>query len=93
MNTISTYTYRQKYFQTTLQEVLKKALVAEKICTVDNSDVKRIENTYGYQPTEAITGIKGTYTVYTYKTNDDNLKVEQEVKIAEHIYDLEKVLN
>ncbi len=92
MNTISTQTYRQKYFQTTLQEVLKKALVAEKICTVDNSDVKRIENPYGSQPTAAITGITGTYSVSTYTTTDDTLTVDQEIKIAEHIYDFEKVL-
>ncbi len=92
MNTTSTSTYRQKYFQTTLQEVLKKALVAEKICTVDNSDVKRIENPYGSQPTAAVTGINGTYAVSTYTTTDDTLTVDNEVKIAEHIYDFEKVL-
>lgn len=92
MNTISTYTYRQKYFSTTLQEVLKKALVTEKICTVDNSDVKRIENPYGSQPTAAVTAINGTYSVSTYTTTDDTLTVDNEVKIAEHIYDFEKVL-
>jgi hypothetical protein len=92
MNTISTFTYRQKYFATTMQEVLKKALVAEKICSVDNSDVKRIENPYGSQPTAAITGITGTYAVSTYTSTDDTLTVDQEVKIAEHIFDFEKVL-
>lgn len=92
MNTISTYTYRQKYFKTTLQEVLKKALVAEKICTVDNSDVKRIENPYGSQPTAAVTAINGTYSVSTYTTTDDTLTVDNEVKIAEQIYDFEEVL-
>jgi hypothetical protein len=92
MNTISTYTYRQKYFSTTLQEVLKKALVAEKICTVDNSDVKRIENPYGSQPTAAVTAINGTYSVSTYTTTDDTLTVDNEVKISEHVFDFEKIL-
>lgn len=92
MNTISTFTYRQKYFKTTLQEVLKKALVAEKICTVDNSDVKRIENPYGSQPTAAVTAINGTYAVSTYTTTDDTLTVDNEVKVSEHIFDFEEVL-
>lgn len=92
MNTISTYTYRQKYFKTTLAEVLKVALVAEKICTVDNSDVKRIENPYGSQPTAAVTAINGTYAVSTYTTTDDTLTVDNEVKISEHIFDFEEVL-
>jgi hypothetical protein len=92
MNTISTFTYRQKYFKTTLAEVLKKALVAEKICTVDNSDVKRIENPYGSQPTAAVTAINGTYAVSTYTTTDDTLTVDNEVKISEHIFDFEEVL-
>ena len=92
MNSISTFTYRQKYFTTTLGEVLKKALVAEKICTVDNSDVKRIENPYGSQPTAAVTAINGTYSVSTYTTTDDTLTVDNEVKIAEQIYDFEDVL-
>lgn len=92
MNTISTFTYRQKYFKTTLQEVLKKALVAEKICTVDNSDVKRIENPYGSRPTAAVTAINGTYAVSTYTTTDDTLTVDNEVKVSEHIFDFEEVL-
>jgi len=92
MNTISTFTYRQKYFKNTLQQLLRRALIAEAICDVDNSDVKRIENPYGSQPTAAVTGITGTYAVSTYTTTDDTLTVDQEVKIAEHIFDFEKVL-
>lgn len=93
MNTISTETNRQKYFASTLQIVLRKALVAEKICNVDRSDIKRIENPYGSQPTAAVTSINGTYSVSTYTTTDDTLTVDNEVKIAEHIYDFEKVLS
>lgn len=92
MNNISTFTYRQKYFQNTLAIVLRKALVAEKICTVDRSDVKRIENPYGSQPTAAVTAINGTYSISTYTTTDDTLTVDNEVKVAEHIFDFEEIL-
>lgn len=92
MNTISTYTYRQKYFKNTLDIVLRKALVAEKICTVDKTDVKRIENPYGSQPTATVSAITGTYAIDTYTTTDDTLTVDNEVKVANHIYDFEQVL-
>ncbi len=93
MNTVSTYTYRQKYFKTTLQELLRRALIAEAICDTDNSDVKRIENPYGSQPTAAVTGLTGTYAIDTYTTTDDTLTVDQEVKVAEHVKDFEDVLS
>lgn len=93
MNTISTYTYRQKYFKTTLQELLRRALIAEAICDTDNSDSKRIENPYGSQATAAVTGLTGTYDVSTFTTTDDTLTVDQEVKVAEHVKDFEDVLS
>lgn len=92
MNTISTFTYRQKYFKTTLDQLLRRALVAEAICNVDRSDVKRIENPYGSQPTAAVTSINGTYSVSTYTTTDDTLTVDNEIKVAEHIFGFEKIL-
>jgi len=93
MNTISTFTYRQKYFRTTLDELLKRALIAEKICNVDNSDVKRIENPYGSAPTAAVTAINGTYSVSTYTTTDDTLTVDNEVKVSEHIFGFEEIMS
>lgn len=93
MNTISTYTYRQKYFKTTLDELLKRALVAEAICSVDRTDIKRIENPYGSAPTAAVTAINGTYSVDTYTTTDDTLTVDNEVKVSEHIYGFEEIMS
>jgi hypothetical protein len=93
MNTISTFTYRQKYFRTTLDELLKRALIAEKICNVDNSDVKRIENPYGSAPTASVTAINGTYSVSTYTTTDDTLTVDNEVKVSEHIFSFEEIMS
>ena len=46
VNTLSTYSLRHKYFMSNLQQALQNALVAEKICKVDRSDLKTIENPY-----------------------------------------------
>lgn len=91
-NTISTYTYRQKYMSDTLAQLLRNALVAEKVCDVDRSDSQLIKNPYGSQPTATIGGITGTYTIDTYTTTDDNLTVNQEVKVANHIFGFEDLL-
>ena len=92
-NTISTYTWRQKYFRNTLEQVLRNALVAEKVCDVDRSDSQLIKNPYGSQPTATMTGLTGTYTVDTYTTTDDNLTVNQEVKVANQIFGFESILS
>ena len=46
VNTLSTYSLRHKYFQVNLQQALYNALIAEKICTVDRTDLKTIENVH-----------------------------------------------
>ncbi len=92
-NTISTYTYRQKYVQNTLAEVLRNAIVAEKICNVDRSAAQLIKNPYGSQPTATIGAITGTYAVSDWTTTDDNLTVNQEVKYSEQIYGFEDMLS
>lgn len=97
MNTIGTSTigtsWRHKYFSATLQHVLKHALVAEKICMVDNSDIKYIFNPYSNQPTATVQAIAGTYSVSAYTVTDDSLTVDNEVIYSEHIYDFERVMN
>lgn len=92
-NTISTKTYRDKYMRTTLDTLLRNALVAEKICSVDRSDAKTIQNPYGSQPTVAITALNGTYSVSDFTTTDDTLTVNNEFKISEHIFDFENTLS
>ena len=91
-NTISTLTYRDKYRLSALDQLLRQALVAEKICTVDRSDVKRIESPYGSQPSTVVQAIAGTYTPATYSTTNDTLTVSDEVIVSEHIFDFEQVL-
>ncbi len=77
---------RNKYFQSQYEIVLRKALVAEKICTVDNSDLKTIQNPYGSQPTATVQAVAGTYTVTAWTVTDDYLSVTDEVIYAEQIY-------
>lgn len=93
MNTFSTKTYRDKYRSAALEQALRNALVAEKICQVDRSDAKTIQSPYGSQPTAAVTAINGTYNITAYTTTDDTLTVADEVKYAEHIFDFEDVLS
>lgn len=86
MNTQSTYGARDKYFMSQYDIVLRNALVCEKICDVDNSDVKRIQNPYGSQPTATIQAVAGTYTVSSWTVTDDALTVTDEVIYAEHVF-------
>lgn len=86
MNTQSTYGERDKYFMSQYDIVLRNALVCEKICNVDNSDLKRIQNPYGSQPTATIQAVAGTYTVSAWTVTDDALTVTDEVIYAEHVF-------
>lgn len=88
-NTLSTFTYRKKYFSAMLNTQLRKALVAEAVCNVDNGNSKTIENPYITNFTADITAINGTYAVSDITTTDDTLTVDQEVKWAGHIFDYE----
>lgn len=90
---LSTKTYRDKYRLANLDQLLRAALVAEKICDVDRSDVKTIQNPYGSQPTTVIQTIAGTYTPATYSTTDDTLTVADEFIVAEQVYDFEQTLS
>ena len=86
MNTQSTYGERDKYFQSQYEIVLRNALVSEKICDVDTSDLKRIQNPYGSQPTATIQAVAGTYSVSAWTVTDDALTVTDEVIYSEHIF-------
>lgn len=88
-NTLSTYTLRDKYFKSTLQTQLRNALVCEKICKVDRSDLKRIQNPYITQQTAAIQAVAGTYSVSAMTTTDDALTVTDEVVFGTHVFDFE----
>lgn len=91
-NTLSTKTYRDKYRLANLDTLLRAALVAEKVCIVDRSGVKTIQNPYGNQPTVTVQAIAGTYSVSNYTTTDDTLTVSDEFIVAEQVFDFEQTL-
>lgn len=90
-NTLSTHTLRQKYFKSNLEVALRAALVCEKICRVDRSDLKTIENPYITQQTAAIQAVAGTYSVSAMTTTDDTLTVADEVIFGTHVFDFERL--
>ena len=85
-NTQSTYGNRDAYLKSQYDFVLRNALISEKICDVNRSDVKRIQNPYGSQPTATIQAVAGTYSVTAWTVTDDALTVTDEVIYAEHIF-------
>lgn len=85
-NTQSTYGNRDKYFMSQYDIVLRNALVCEKICQVDRSDAKRIQNPYGSQPTATVQAVAGTYSVTAWTVTDDALTVTDEVIYGEHVF-------
>jgi len=91
-NTNADTSYRAKWFAANLQQTLKAALVAEKICAVDNTDVKYIWNPYGNAPTTVIQAIVGSYVPATYASTLDTLTVADEFIVSEHIHDFESVM-
>lgn len=92
-NTISDKTWRDKYRLATIDELLRRSLIAEAICDVDRGDAKTIQNPYGSQPTAVVQALTGTYSPATFTTTDDELEVDNEVVVAEHIYDFENILS
>src|SRR3990167_10925346 len=88
-NTLSTYSLRHKYFMANLQQALQNALVAEKICKVDRTDLKTIENPYITATTATIQAVAGTYTTSAMTVTDDALSVGDEIFDASHVYDFE----
>lgn len=94
MNTIGTGTYgsawRAKYFSSNLQQVLRNALVAEKVCNVDRSNSFYIHNPYSNQPTATVQAVAGTYSVSAWTTTDDSLTITDEAIYGEHVFDFEK---
>ena len=90
-NTLSTYSLRHKYFSSNLHQALRNALVAEKICKVDRTDLKTIENPYITATTAAIQAVAGTYTTSAMTVTDDALSANDEVIDATHVYRFESL--
>ncbi len=88
-NTLSTYSLRHKYFSAGLQQALRNSLIAEKVCRVDRSDLKTIENPYITATSATIQAVAGTYSPAAMTVTDDSLSVNDEVVDATHIFDFE----
>jgi hypothetical protein len=88
-NTLSTYSLRHKYFSSNLEVALRNALISEKICNIDRSELKTIENPYITNQTATIQTVTGTYTPAAMTVTDDALSVNDEVYASTHIYDFE----
>lgn len=91
MSTLSTHTLRQRYFKSNLETALRSALIAEKICRVDRTDQKTVENPYITQQSAAIQAVAGTYSVSAMTTTDDTLTVADEVIFGTHVFDFERL--
>lgn len=90
---VSTQVYRNKYRLATLDKLLRNALVAEKVCAVDRTAAKTIQNPYGSQPTTTAQALTGTYSTAAFTLTDDTLTVADEFVVAEHVYDFENSLS
>lgn len=91
MSSLSTYTLRDKYMKSTLNTQLRSNLIAEAICKVDRSDLKRIQNPYITQVTATAQNVAGTYTPTDLTTTDDALTVDKEFIYGTHVYDFEEL--
>lgn len=90
-NTLSTKTLRDKYRAAQIMQALRNGLVAEKICMVDNSELKTISSPYISAVSTTVQAVAGTYTPAALTTTDDVLTVDNEAIAATHIFDFEQV--
>lgn len=89
---VASQVWRNKYRLSTLDKLLRNALVAEKVCAVDRSELKTLQNPYGSQPTTTVQALTGTYSTAAFTLTDDTLSVDDEFVVAEHVYDFENTL-
>jgi len=83
---------RDKYRSAQVDLALRNALVAEKVCIVDRSDLNSISSPYLTSVTSTVQAKAGTYTTGdNLTTTDQNLIVGDEVIAVTHIYDFEAV--
>jgi len=91
MATLSTKTLRDKYRSAQIEQALRNALIAEKVCLVDNTQLKTISSPYFTPVTTTIQAVVGTYTPSAFTTTDDTLTVADEAIVATHVFDFEQV--
>lgn len=91
-NTIASRVYRDKYRASTLDTLLRGAMVTEAITSVDRSNNFRIQSPYSSTPTVVVQALAGTYTPADFTTTDDTLTITDEFIVAEHIHDFQESL-
>jgi hypothetical protein len=89
-NTLSTKTLRDKYRSAQVMMALKNAVVAEKVCIVDSSDLKTISSPYLTAVATTVQAVAGTYSPAAITTTDDTLTVADEFIAATHIFHFEE---
>jgi len=91
-NTIASRVYRDKYRSTTLDTLLRGAMVGQAILNVDRSNNFRIQSPYSSTPTVVVQALAGTYTPADWTTTDDTLTITDEFIVGEHIMDFQESL-
>lgn len=89
-NTLSTKTLRDKYRAAQIQQALRNAVVAEKVCIVDRTELKTISSPYITAVSSTVQAVVGTYSPAAITTSDDTLTVADEVIASTHIFDFEQ---
>lgn len=92
-NSLSTKTYRDKYRAAQIQQALRNAVVAEKVCIVDRTDAKTISSPYITAMSTVVQGVVGTYSPANITTTDDTLTVADEFIVAGQIKGFEDILS
>jgi hypothetical protein len=92
-NTISTTANRNKFRLSVLDSVLTTALVAEKICMVDRSELYTLQSPYITDPTTTVSGLTGTYAIDDYTITASTLTIADEFKVANHVYQFENLIS
>lgn len=89
-NTLSTKTLRDKYRAAQVMQALRNAVVAEKVCIVDRTELKTISSPYITAVSTVVQAVAGTYSPAAITTTDDTLTVADEFIAATHIFDFEQ---
>jgi len=90
-NSLSTKTLRDKYRSAQIMQALRNAVVGEKICQVDRSDLKTISSPYVTAMSTVVQATAGTYTPANITTTDDTLTVADEFIVSGQIKGFEQI--
>lgn len=90
-NSLSSKTLRDKYRAAQIQQALRNAVVAEKVCMVDRSDLKTISSPYITAMATVVQAVVGTYSPANVTTTDDTLTVADEFIVSGQIKGFEKI--